>query len=548
MSKNSPYLLQGAVHAFGRSIFIVALVVLLVVVHFPTPVIGDGFAHAASDAECASDDADCDGLSDSVEDFDGDGIVDLFAGETDPNNPDTDGDGLTDGEERLHIGRVADALSRDDFDVAELDRLDPNNPDSDGDCLPDGLELGIDEGDARSLVARMKEKPTLEISARCRAVLEDNNVASFENAIAFDSAEEAGPSNASMLFDMDGDSLTDPTSSDTDGDGVPDGIEDYNFSGRRDSDGDDLEDGEGVDGEHVLWKEMDPLLPDSDGDGLVDGEEGDRDGDGELGSDESDPMNADTDGDGVTDGDEIRAGTGVNVCDTDGDGLTDGVEMGRIQPYDINGCHGLQPSGTNYSKPGEMDPRNPDSDGNGWIDSKDNDPSIVDTDGDGLGDGLETLGDFNGDGVPDFDFRMIDGGRECTPPEAIDDLDCDGVPNSRDDDSDDDGCPDSMEGAWTDANTNGIPDVYDADAKVCPEPSVGGGGGGSGGGDEGGETDGATDSKFSAFPAQDGGACSLVKRNYFGGSLVFLRFFSLFIIIMIIVPILSKRRRVTSKR
>ncbi len=520
-----------------------ALLFFLLLVNFPIPFSGDTLLLAAEVSECAIGDSDCDGLSDGDEDFDGDGEIDIFAGETDPNNPDSDGDGLTDGEERLYIGRVAEVLLREDFDIAELDRLDPNNPDSDGDCLPDGLELGIDAQDAEALIALMPEKPNLKISASCRTVLEDNNIASFENAISLDGGEDVTLLNASMLFDLDPKTLTDPTLSDSDGDGVGDGVEDYNFSGARDFEGEDVEP------EDANWLEMDPLLPDSDGDGIVDGEEGDRNSDGELGPDESDPMNSDTDGDGVGDGDEVRAGTGVNVCDTDSDGLTDGVEMGRIQPYDIDGCHGLQPSGTNYEKPGELDPKNPDSDGdglldgeedlngNGWIDAEDTDPSLVDSDGDGLGDGLETLGDFNGDGVPDFDFRMVTSGRECTPPDGIDDIDCDGVPNARDGDSDNDGCPDSEEGAWMDANNNGIPDVYDSEAKVCPEPSVSGGGG-AGGGDTP-EDAGSDESKFSAFGARDGAACSFIESSH-GVSPS-----AIFSIIMIVLSVLILKKRLS---
>ncbi len=254
---------------------------------------------------------------------------------------------------------------------------------------------------------------------------------------------------------------------DTDGDGLSDCEEDLDRDGVFDA-----EDGE-----------TDFQNADTDGDGLVDGDEGDRDGDGELGPDESDPTIADTDGDGILDGDEAREGTKRNTCDTDEDGLSDGVEVGAIQPDEVNGCHGLQPAGTNFHNPYGMDPLNPDSDadgltdgeedlnGNGWLDPDETDPSMVDTDRDGIEDGVEARGDFDGDGIPDFDFRMIQGEGECRPPEEISDLDCDGIPNARDDDSDNDGCADALEGSWIDANANGIPDIYDNEAKVCPEPA-----------------------------------------------------------------------------
>jgi serine/threonine protein kinase len=79
-------------------------------------------------------DTDGDGLTDVQErqlgttinsaDSDGDGLSDLeeVNGPTDPLNPDTDGDGLNDGEEKIW-------------------KTDPNAPDTDGDTLPDGMEV-----------------------------------------------------------------------------------------------------------------------------------------------------------------------------------------------------------------------------------------------------------------------------------------------------------------------------------------------------------------------------------------------------------------------
>ncbi|MCA9546031.1 MAG: hypothetical protein KC613_16620, partial [Myxococcales bacterium] len=106
---------------------------------------------------------------------------------------------------------------------------DPNNPDTDGDGLPDGVERRSTHG-------------------------------------------------------------SDPTQPDTDGDGLPDGVEDRNGNGVRDAD------------------ETDPTVADSDGDGLVDGAE-DRNGDGVLDPDESDPLDDDTDDDGLLDGQDPRPRT-----------------------------------------------------------------------------------------------------------------------------------------------------------------------------------------------------------------------------------------------
>ncbi len=485
-------------------------------------------SHAAIKEGVCKNDADCDGLLDSDEDMDGDQRFEPEQGETDPNNPDTDGDGLTDGDERQYKGKVALLLENRSITVKFPSELSPLKADSDGDCLPDGLEAGVSSDELATLLEALPRRPKYEISAKCRAILEAHLITILPTALYRD---EEAPSlgNIAALYDADPQSVTDPTSADTDGDGVLDGEEDYNFNGVRDrSDpSQDVVDGDG------FWSELSPVNSDSDGDGVLDGDEGDRDGDGALGPNESDPLKPDTDYDGIPDGEEIRMGTYVNVCDSDEDGLSDGIETGKIQPDEINGCRGLQSAGTNFKRPTEMSPLNPDSDGdglldgeedanfNGWLDSNESDPTVVDTDNDGLEDAIEALGDFDGDGMPDFDPFLIQAGGNCSPPKSVGDIDCDQVANARDDDSDNDGCPDSMEGKWVDANNNGIPDVYDFQAKSCPDPVIGrtqGGGSINIGGTGGGGTVGNAPSPSVnqgvgslGNMADDGGACALVQ-------------------------------------
>lgn len=242
----------------------------------------------------------------------------------------------------------------------------------------------------------------------------------------------------------------------------------------------------------------------------------------------------DTDGDGVTDTNERKFGTKTTVCDTDEDKLSDGVELGYIQPEDKNGCHGLSAAGTNYSKPHVLDPLNPDSDNdglkdgeedenyNGWVDPNETDPSIEDTDGDGLSDYLETTGDFNDDDVPDFDFHLINNGQDCNPPASITDLDCDGIPNGRDEDSDEDGCSDKIEGAhnWLDANNNGIPAVYDAkEQDGCQQESTGGSQTTIPGSEKPSEKDGSQQQTSFLRGADDGGACALIEPAASSGNM-----------------------------
>ena len=127
---------------------------------------------------------------------------------------------------------------------------------------------------------------------------------------------------------------------DTDGDGLPDGMERLAYGSSpylSDSDGDGLSDGEEV-GRHG----SSPALADTNGDGLQDGiavrrlldpVSDDFDGDGVSDADElllhgTDPRAANTDGDGLSDADEILVhGSSPFVEDTDGDGLSDRKEV-----------------------------------------------------------------------------------------------------------------------------------------------------------------------------------------------------------------------------
>ena len=109
---------------------------------------------------------------------------------------------------------------------------------------------------------------------------------------------------------------TDPTEEDTDGDGLSDG-------------------------EEINGALTDPNNPDTDGDGLTDSEEVKDYG--------SNPTVSDTDGDGLSDGDEIARGTSPVNKDTDSDGLTDGEEVNTYLTDPLDGNDpiegGLKPGG-----------------------------------------------------------------------------------------------------------------------------------------------------------------------------------------------------------
>lgn len=145
-----------------------------------------------------------------------------------------------------------------------------------------------------------------------------------------------------FVADSDGDGLSDvfesandlnPNTSDTDGDGIPDGVE-WNFYGTSptdaDSDDDGLTDGEEINGtEWGVWS--DPLNLDTDGDGILDGCDfvvnspaGDRDGDGIP-----DDLDSDDDNDGWSDSYETGAsGPDPLNPDSNCDGIPDSLDTG----------------------------------------------------------------------------------------------------------------------------------------------------------------------------------------------------------------------------
>jgi hypothetical protein len=128
--------------------------------------------------------------------------------------------------------------------------------------------------------------------------------------------------------------VTDPNNPDTDSDGRWDGLEkDY-------------------------YRSSDPLNPDSDGDGVLDGKEED----------------SDYDKDGLLDYDELYVyRTNFLLNDTDWDRMIDGKEI-----------------------EGKLDPLNPDTDGDGWLDGEDTAPNNSSIPG------TKILGDVDGSGWVDI--------------------------------------------------------------------------------------------------------------------------------------------------
>jgi len=212
------------------------------------------------------------------------------------------------------------------------------------------------------------------------------------------------------LIDVDGDETpvitelragTDPFESDTDADGLGDGVElrEYDTDPTAaDTDGDRVGDGAEV-GQYGT----DPADADTDSDRLADGTEindygtdptaADTDGDGlddsiELKGYGTDPLRADTDRDGLDDDVEITEhGTDPVVADTDDDGLSD--------EFEVNGA----------TDPTVTDTDSDNLDDGPEINEYGTDPTVEDTDSDGFTDGEEV---HLGEVLPDADPARID--------------------------------------------------------------------------------------------------------------------------------------------
>jgi hypothetical protein len=331
--------------------------------------LNDGYANEPTDPDDA--DSDNDGLTDGEE------ILDGGTG-TDPNDPDTDNGGVTDGAEDDNgtdpldptddlpgNDPDGDGLTNDEEAVLETD---PDDADSDDDGLTDGQEVNT--------VGTDPLDPDTDDGGVNDGAEVDNATDPVDNPD--DDVAPTGDTDGDGLTDTEEDELgTDPDDPDTDNDGLSDGAE-VNTVGTdpRDPDTDDggvtdgAEVGNGTNPVDVPADDI-PAPLDSDGDGLTDDEED------ELGTD---PDDADTDDDGLTDGQEVDGDTGCSTgstdpldADTDDDRLRDGGEVKGIRMKQVVY---LQPRLKGKTPIGVVTP----------------DPCVKDTDGDGLTDFREVRG------------------------------------------------------------------------------------------------------------------------------------------------------------
>ncbi|MFQ5515652.1 MAG: hypothetical protein ACE5FG_14645 [Myxococcota bacterium] len=368
---------------------------------------------------------------------------------------DMDDDGARDGFEDAGgaVGTDGDTV-RDDVEMPpeSWSETSATNPDSDGDGIADGVELGLIDSQsptdtATDPVLDPCPKPPLPLDPSC-----------FGFGLYVPIPYQGPPAGQldPVLVCRPGlefsaglkDYRSDPLDLDSDGDGIPDGLEDRNgngrietgetFPNRADSDGDGLGDAledtnlNGV----VDPGETSASSPDTDGDNVPDGIES---ADSRL-----DPLDPDTDGDGLRDDVELALSTDPNDPDSDDDGLSDQAETVL---------------GTN--------PLNVDSDGDDLGDAYEGtigtDPLDFDTDGDGLRDGAE-------DPVQGI-ARRATASSECDPnPDAPAELSFAGHPS--DPDTDDDGFSDGEE-VCAGTDPNGASSVPPLDLVVTTPATIG---------------------------------------------------------------------------
>jgi large repetitive protein len=450
-------------------------------------------------------------------DFDNDGlknqIEDLFG--TDIYNKDTDNDGLTDNDEYVAGSDPLDIDSDDDGVDDGLDTLLDSDadglagaidPDRDNDGLFDGTETGV------------------------TTPLESFTYVNVAGGI-FDIS---GTDTTAPCFvpDLDPDTVTSPTSRDSDGDSLWDGWEDPNHNGRLDDNElppDDAanggaatdiiadivadHDGDSLTNRQELWLGVFTNDGDLDDDGIPDGREHnwrcDTDGDGLPNY-----LDPDADNDGLADGTEedwLRlpepwtwtAGkfrnftpdadpetvTFMLLADSDGDGSRDGLE-------DHNHDGSQQDD--------ESDPMD-----------ADHTPTAEDSDSDGLNDPEEAgLGSNPADADSDDD-GVLDGHE----PNSGFDLDGDGLRGFEDPDADNDGIADGTEmgltapqiegSAGTDLDAGHFVADEDPDSTTLPSVADTDGNGVSDGGEDT-NKNGAVDAQESnpLDPTDDGAVCA----------------------------------------
>lgn len=348
-------------------------------------------------------------------DTDGDLITDrdeLLVTHTNPLKKDSDGNGWTDYEDWAGLSRPeADADNDGVSNEAEAKAgTDVRKADTDDDGLTDGIELA--SGGVYSALLLDTDGNGVSDYAQYYGVQPGTGTGGADPAPAV-ADPAASPTPASEGTGSGPGNSVETPEPDADGDGLPDSREAEvgTDPAKADTDGDGL-----TDGLEVRWGSS-PLLVDTDSDGLQDGTEYLL---------ETDPSDPDTDLDSLSDADEVNVThTNPKLADTDGDGLSDSHELFFVNP--------------------PTNPLNPDTDGDLLTDMEELNaaslypglklmlsPTKTDTDGDGVSDyqAVQTyLQDSDGGGVPDG-IELMYGLNPKLAADDAGDLDGDGQSNA----------------------------------------------------------------------------------------------------------------------
>ncbi|WP_372810215.1 neutral/alkaline non-lysosomal ceramidase N-terminal domain-containing protein, partial [Litorivivens sp.] len=273
---------------------------------------GDGienrFDNCPSVANPDQKNSDSDPRGDACDkDDDNDGLTDDSETEqgSDPTNPDTDADGIRDGDDNCPIDSNADQADFDRDDLGDTcdsdddndgtnddDDAFPNDPNEDTDTDGDGIGNNADDDD-------------------------DNDGVRDE--------DDAFPLNKDEDTDTDGDGIGNNADDDDDNDGVRDEDDAFPLDSEEsvDSDGDGIGNNADDDDDNDGTKDDDDAFPtdpsedtDTDGDGVGNNKDDDDDNDGVRDEDDAFPLDKneskDSDGDGVGDKGDQCANTPAN--------------------------------------------------------------------------------------------------------------------------------------------------------------------------------------------------------------------------------------------
>ncbi len=275
-------------------------------------------------------------------DNDDDGIsnYDENIGGTDPDNSDTDGDGMSDGWEVAHglNPQYNDAIGDPDNDDASNyeEYIAGSNPNLLTDLVLSYKTVATGEMKDYNVENSIIAGPAYIVESGADVTLQAGNIITlkpgFSSIGGSDfSATVLVSSENSVVSDVDNDGIsnydeyligTDPRNSDTDGDGMPDAWELANGVDPLINNANDDPDNDSASNYEEYIAGTDPNNSDTDGDGMPDG--------WEL-ANGLDPLinnaNEDPDNDSASNYEEYLAGTNPHNSDTDGDDMPDGWEV-----------------------------------------------------------------------------------------------------------------------------------------------------------------------------------------------------------------------------